>query len=155
MSLRRAVAAPFRANGRDRLAESAFVVDLSLDRDWFSPDQAKRLIDVAASEGLVSREDGELVVAFDVDDVTIPEGFRPDESIIQERSTFQRAASASGWARATASMKTGMSGTVRMPTARTTRAGRKSTCPASPRRNERTKLCRTVAAVTSNSSRAK
>lgn len=90
MSLRRAVAAPFRANGRDRLAESAFVVDLSLDRDWFSPDQAKRLIDVAASEGLVSREDGELVVAFDVDDVSIPEEFRPDESIIQERSTFQR-----------------------------------------------------------------
>lgn len=90
MTLRQAVAAPFRAKGRERVAESEFVVALSLDRDWFSPDQAKRLIDVAVGEGLLDRDDGELVVAFDPDDEPVPEGFHPDESIIQERSTFQR-----------------------------------------------------------------
>ena len=90
MSLRKAVAAPFRAKGRERVAESEFVVALSLDRDWFSPDQAKRLIDVAVGEGLVARDDGDLAVQFDPDDEPIPEEFRPDESIIQERTTFQR-----------------------------------------------------------------
>jgi len=90
MTLRQAVAAPFRAKGRERVAESEFVVALSLDRDWFSPDQAKRLIDVAVGEGLLDRDDGELVVAFDPDDEPVPEEFHPDESIIQERSTFQR-----------------------------------------------------------------
>ncbi|MWG35799.1 DUF2240 family protein [Halomarina oriensis] len=90
MSLRKAVAAPFRAKGRERVAESEFVVALSLDRDWFSPDQAKRLIDVAVGEGLLDRTDGELVVSFDPDDEPIPDGFHPDESVIQERSTFQR-----------------------------------------------------------------
>ncbi|MFC7154550.1 DUF2240 family protein [Halomarina halobia] len=90
MSLRQAVAAPFRAKGRERIAESEFVVALSLDRDWFSPDQAKRLLDVAASEGLLAREDGDLVVAFDPEDEPVPDDFRPDESIIQRRSTFQR-----------------------------------------------------------------
>ncbi|MFD1585381.1 DUF2240 family protein [Halorientalis brevis] len=90
MSLRTAVATPFRQQGRDRMGKSEFVVALSLDRDWFSPDQAKRLLDVAASEGLVERADGEVAVTFDLDEVTVPDGFVPDESILQERSTFER-----------------------------------------------------------------
>jgi len=90
MSLRTAVAAPFRQQGCERMGESEFVVALSLDRDWFSPDQAKRLLDVAASEGLVRRDDGDVAVAFDADSVDVPDDFVPDESILQERSTFER-----------------------------------------------------------------
>jgi hypothetical protein len=90
MSLRTAFAVPFRQEGSDRMGESEFVVALSLDRDWFTPDQAKRLLDVAASEGLCTREAGEVVVEFPVDEVEIPDGFVPDESILQQRSTFER-----------------------------------------------------------------
>jgi len=90
MSLRRAVAAPFVTEGSDRLGESEFVVALSLDRDWFSPDQAKRLVDVATSEGLLERADGDLVATFDPGAASIPEDFVPEESILQERSTFER-----------------------------------------------------------------
>jgi hypothetical protein len=91
MSLRAAVAAPFRQHGRDRLAESKFVVALSLDRDWFSADQAKRLIDVATGEGLLDRDGDELVATFDVSDVQIPDEFSPDEAMLQERSAFEQA----------------------------------------------------------------
>ncbi len=90
MSLRRAVAAPFRAKGRDSVPESEFVVALSLDRDWFSPDQAKQLVDVAVSEGLLAREGEALAVTFDPEEESIPDDFRPDESVIQTRTTFQR-----------------------------------------------------------------
>lgn len=90
MSLRTAVAAPFRQRGVERIGENEYVVALSLDRDWFSPDQAKRLIDVATGQGLLSRDDGNLVVEFDPDDVTIPENFVPDESILQEQSMFEQ-----------------------------------------------------------------
>ena len=90
MSLRTAVAAPFRQEGSRKLGESEFVVALSLDRDWFSPDQAKRLLDVAEGEGLLGRGDGTVVVEFDPDSVTVPEDFTPDESILQQRSTFER-----------------------------------------------------------------
>ena len=72
------------------MGESEFVVALSLDRDWFSPDQAKRLVDVAASEGLLERDGDELVVGFPAGDVTIPEEFVPDEDVLRERSTFER-----------------------------------------------------------------
>jgi hypothetical protein len=90
MSLQVAVAAPFRTKGQRRIGESEFVVALSLDRDWFSPDQAKRLIDVAAGEGLLQRDDSDLVAEFPPESVTIPNDFTPDESILNERTAFER-----------------------------------------------------------------
>ena len=90
MSLRSAVAAPFQQKGRERMPESEFVVALSLDRDWFSPDQAERLVDVASGQGLLAREDGDVVTEFDPSDVEIPEEFVPDETILQEQSTFEQ-----------------------------------------------------------------
>ena len=91
MSLRRTVAAPFRRRGVERLKQTEFVVALSLDREWFSPDQAQRLVDVAATEGVLEQDDGdELVAAFDPHEVAVPEGFEPDESVLQQRSTFER-----------------------------------------------------------------
>ncbi|NEU55848.1 DUF2240 family protein [Halorussus sp. MSC15.2] len=90
MSLRSAVAAPFQQKGTESMPESEFVVALSLDRDWFSPDQAERLIDVAAGQGLLAHDDGEVVAEFDVAAVEIAEEFVPDESILQEQSTFEK-----------------------------------------------------------------
>lgn len=90
MSLETAVAIPFRQHGTQRLGEGEFVVALSLDRDWFSPDQAKRLVDVAAGRGLLSREDSDLVAEFDPAGVTVPDGFVPDQSILREQSVFER-----------------------------------------------------------------
>ncbi|SFC59005.1 hypothetical protein SAMN05444422_11165 [Halobiforma haloterrestris] len=93
MSLRVAVAAPFIQHGTNSLEEGEFVVSLSLDRDWFSPDQAKRLIDVATREGLLEREGPEgddLVPTFDHTEVTVPEDFVPDDDILRERSAFER-----------------------------------------------------------------
>ncbi|SFS48752.1 DUF2240 family protein [Halostagnicola kamekurae] len=90
MSLRVAVAAPFVQNGTDRLRENEFVVALSLDRDWFSPDQATRLIDVATGEDLLSRDGTDLELSFDPATVTIPDDFVPDEDILAERSAFER-----------------------------------------------------------------
>lgn len=90
MSLEVAVAVPFKQRGTDRLGEGEFVVALSLDRDWFSPDQAKRLIDVAAGRGLVTREDGQVVAAFDPAGVAVPDDYEPDQSILREQSAFER-----------------------------------------------------------------
>ena len=90
MSLRVAVAAPFIQNGCRRLQENEFVVALSLDRDWFSPDQSKRLIDVATQEGLLERTDDALAVTFDPAEVTVPDEYVPDEDLLRERSAFER-----------------------------------------------------------------
>ncbi|ADJ14237.1 DUF2240 family protein [Halalkalicoccus jeotgali] len=90
MSLRVAVAAPFREAGTRSMEESRFVVALSLDRDWFSPDQAKRLIDVAVGEGLLERTEAGIEATFPVDSVGIPEDFSPAEDLLAQRSPFER-----------------------------------------------------------------
>ena len=90
MSLEVAVAVPFKQRGVTRLGEGEFVVALSLDRNWFSPDQAKRLIDVATGRGLVEREDGDVVARFDPPTVTVPDEYEPDESILKAQSSFER-----------------------------------------------------------------
>lgn len=90
MSLRVAVAAPFQGAGTDRIEESRFVVSLSLDRGWFSPDQAKRLIDLAVSEGLLERTENGLEATFAVESTDIPEEFSPDEELLTARSPFER-----------------------------------------------------------------
>ena len=84
------MAAPFRGRGRPRLAESEFVVSLSLDRDWFSPDQAARVVELAVDADLLSREDDDLVPTFEPDDVAVPPDFRPDESLLVEQSPFEQ-----------------------------------------------------------------
>ena len=90
MSLEVAVAVPFKQRGTARLGEGEFVVALSLDRDWFSPDQAKRLIDVAAGRGLVTRENDQVVAAFDPASVAVPDDYEPDQSVLREQSSFER-----------------------------------------------------------------
>ncbi len=90
MSLRVAVAAPFAQHGGRRLRENEFVVALSLDRRWFSPDQATRLIDVATEAGLLEHDGPELVATFDPATVTIPEAFTPDAELLRERSAFEQ-----------------------------------------------------------------
>lgn len=82
---------PYRHEGRGVLGESEFVVALSLDREWFTPDQAKRLVDVAVGEGLLSRDQDRLRAEFDPHAVEVPENFEPDESLLRDRSTFERA----------------------------------------------------------------
>jgi len=90
MSLEVAVAVPFRQQGTDRLGEGAFVVALSLDREWFSPDQAKRLVDVAVGRGLLEKADGDLVATFEIDAVDVPSNYTPDTDILREQSTFEQ-----------------------------------------------------------------
>ena len=90
MSLRVVVAAPFRQRGRERLGESEFVVALSLDRDWFTPDQDSRVVDIAVGEGLLSRDDSDLLIEFDPDPVEVPAEFEPDEELLQDPSAFER-----------------------------------------------------------------
>ena len=89
MSLRTVVAAPFQSKGRPALEESAFIVSLSLDRDWFSPDQASRVVDKAIGDGLLERSDDTLAATFDPETVDVPPAFTPDETLLRERTPFE------------------------------------------------------------------
>ena len=89
MSLQRVVAAPFKRAGTTVLSEHEFVVAISLHRDWFSPDQAKRVIDVASTNGLLDQTEDGLSPTFEPTTVTIPRSFEPDEAVLATKSVFE------------------------------------------------------------------
>lgn len=89
MSLQVALGAPFDSVGRAELTEQEIVVDLAVDRNWVSPDQAKRLVELGRKRGLLDRDGEDLRATFDVADVEIPEGYTPDERLFQERSPVE------------------------------------------------------------------
>ena len=90
MSLQRVIAAPFKQSGSQTLTEQELVVGLSLHRDWFSPDQAKRVVKRAEEEGLLTVHDSGLEPSFILGDVNVPRNFSPDESILTTASPFER-----------------------------------------------------------------
>ncbi|MFB6196789.1 MAG: DUF2240 family protein [Halobacteriaceae archaeon] len=90
MTLRTIVAAPFVWRGKDRLRTNEFVVAISLDRDWVTPDQAKRLIDLGIREELLIQDGDELEATFDVNSISIPDTYELDEDIFRDRSTFEQ-----------------------------------------------------------------
>jgi hypothetical protein len=85
-----AVSMPFKIKGKDVLKESELVLALSIDLNWFPPEQAKTIAREAEKSGLLKR-DGELMrPTFDLNSIQIPNGFKPDSSIFEKKSIFDR-----------------------------------------------------------------
>lgn len=89
MTVERVVAAPYKQTGADSLTEQEFVVALSLHRDWFSPAQAKRVVKMAVTDGLLEQREDGLFPVFDPGDVEVPNGFEPDDGMLTRRSAFE------------------------------------------------------------------
>ncbi|HJJ96584.1 MAG TPA: DUF2240 family protein [Methanocorpusculum sp.] len=85
------VAAPFRHGRKERLSKMELVFYYVQDKRWMSQDQAKKLIDLAAKRGLLSKEGEENIYccASSLADVTIPLGFRPGDGIFAETAEEQ------------------------------------------------------------------
>lgn len=84
------VSMPFLRKGKETLKESEFVLALSIDLNWFTPDQAKIVLGEAEKSGLLKRN-GEMVsAAFDISGVKIPFGFKPQQGIFEKKTLFER-----------------------------------------------------------------
>lgn len=85
------VSMPFKRKGKEALKESEFVLALSIDLNWFAPEQAKNVLNLAEKSGLLKRE-GELVQpAFDISTIEIPSGFKPEPGIFEKKTVFDSA----------------------------------------------------------------
>jgi len=81
---------PFKRKGKDALKDTEFVLALSIDLKWFNPEQAKLVLSDAESSGLLKRE-GELIrPSFDLSQIEIPSGFKPEPVSLTKKSIFDR-----------------------------------------------------------------
>jgi len=84
------VSMPFKRKGKEVLKDMEFVMALSMDLKWFTPDQAKSVLAEAQRSGLLKR-DGELVrPSFDISKIGIPSGFKPEKVAIEKKTIFEK-----------------------------------------------------------------
>ena len=89
MSVKVAVAAPFKHMRKDRLQKSEFVFYIAIDRKWMNKEQVNHLLERAISEGLLEMKAGVLRPLFDVAEVSIPLGFKPTSDVLVAESPYE------------------------------------------------------------------
>ncbi len=89
MTLRLAVAAPFRHTRKAAMRKNELVYYYALDRKWMSTDQAGLLLRRAEEEGLLTQENGLYSPRFDISGITLPVGFKPGASVLERQDPVQ------------------------------------------------------------------
>lgn len=89
MTLRITIAAPFRHTRKTGMKKNELVYYYALDRKWMSTEQANQLLRRAEEDGLIRQENGQLVPAFDIAEITIPIGFKPTSAIFERSDPTQ------------------------------------------------------------------
>lgn len=84
------VSMPFLRKGKETLKDSEFVLALSIDLNWFTPEQAKNVLSQAEISGILKRQ-GEMVSpAFDLTKLEMPSGFKPETNVLEKKTIFDR-----------------------------------------------------------------
>jgi len=89
VSVKIAVAAPFKHMRKERLQRSEFVFYIAIDRKWMNKEQANQLLERARSDGLVEIDGGAIRPLFDVAEVSIPLGFKPTSNVLAAESPYE------------------------------------------------------------------
>jgi hypothetical protein len=84
------VSMPFLRKGKETLKENEFLLALSIDLNWFTPESAKNILIQAEKEGLIKREGGMVTPSFEIAKVDIPPGFRPERDVFEKKALFDR-----------------------------------------------------------------
>ncbi len=84
------VSMPFLRKGKETLKDSEFVLALSIDLNWFTPEQAKNVLSQAESSGMLKRQGDMISPAFDLTKLEIPSGFKPEANVLEKINLFDR-----------------------------------------------------------------
>lgn len=75
----------FKRSGKSRISFSETYLTLSMDLNWFTPEDAKVFINGALKQKLLTKK-GELIEPnFDYDKLTVPVGFTPSKRVFEEK----------------------------------------------------------------------
>ena len=75
----------FKRSGKEELTPSDLYLPLSMDLQWFTPNQAKTFVNMALQQKLLIKNEGKLKPGFDYEKIVIPVGFRPSKKPIEEK----------------------------------------------------------------------
>jgi len=75
----------FKRSGKSKLSFSDLYLTLSMDLNWFTPEDAKDFVNLALKQKLLTKK-GELIQPnFDYDKIVVPVGFYPAKMVFEEK----------------------------------------------------------------------
>lgn len=81
--LKKAIAALFLGEGVKKMSEEQMLSVVSMKRRWFTPEKASLFIDNAKKAGMITEKGGSLSPTFPYEDIEIPFGYYPPESVLE------------------------------------------------------------------------
>jgi len=79
----------FKRSGKEELTPSDLYLPLSMDLQWFTPNQAKTFVNMALQQKLLIKKEGKLKPSFDCEKIVVPVGFRPSKNPIEVKEVKQ------------------------------------------------------------------
>lgn len=84
------IAFVFKRSGLTEISFSKFYLTLSMDLNWFTPEEAKKFTDFAIDHKLLIKKEGKVSPNFDINNIKIPIGFYPTKKIFEERKEIKK-----------------------------------------------------------------
>ena len=79
------IAFVFNRAGKKVMKFSEFYLTVSMDLNWFKPDDAKTFTKNAIKNSLLKEEKDLIKPNFDIDEIKVPTGFYPTEQVLQQK----------------------------------------------------------------------
>ena len=80
----------FRRIGKTEIEYSELYLTLSMDLNWFTPDNAKTFINKAIEKKLLEKKDGIIMPCFDIKKINVQLGFYPSKTLFKEKTSINK-----------------------------------------------------------------
>jgi hypothetical protein len=81
------ITAIYNKEGKQALTERELAMSMSMGLHWFKLEDARQVVDLAKSQGLLKEEEGGLVPTFDLSTMDIPLDYKPSEDVLSDKKT--------------------------------------------------------------------
>ena len=75
----------FKRSGKAKLSFSELYLTLSMNLNWFTPDDAKEFVNLAIKEKLLIKKEDLVYPGFEHEKITIPIGFAPTKNVFEKK----------------------------------------------------------------------
>lgn len=79
----------FNRAGKKAISFSDFFLTLSMDLNWFRPNDAKNFINNCIENNALKNENNLIKPNFNIDEIKIPTGFNPHEKILKSKKIMK------------------------------------------------------------------
>jgi len=74
----------FKRSGKKTMTFPEIYLTLSMDLNWYTPEGAKKFVNTAIQQQLLTKKDDMIRPSFDIKNIQIPVGFQPSKTIFTE-----------------------------------------------------------------------